>query len=149
MAETGCDEQVLAEAESLNGELTCSPLLGLLTVTLASAGSVKVINSDAERERERGRVFIGFLVTGAELVADSRSLLLNYREDVASWCFGFRQPDDQARKCCIGEVQGKAVYQVQSICYATLKLRSVVFQALGTVLWSCTFGFRKSAVLLL
>jgi len=64
MAETGCDEQVLAEAESLNGELTCSPLLGLLTVTLASAGSVKVIMSDAERERER--VFIGFLVTGAE-----------------------------------------------------------------------------------
>ena len=65
MAETACDEQLLALAESLKGVPTCSPLLGLLTVTLASAGSVNVIIS--AKEREGGRcltVFIGFLVTG-------------------------------------------------------------------------------------
>jgi deoxyribodipyrimidine photolyase-related protein len=35
MAATGCVLHLLAEAESVNGDETCSPLEGLLTVTLA------------------------------------------------------------------------------------------------------------------
>jgi hypothetical protein len=38
MAVTGCDEQVVATAESLKGESTFAPLAGLFTVTLANAG---------------------------------------------------------------------------------------------------------------
>lgn len=38
---TVCDEQLVEVADKVNGELTCSPLDGLLMLTLASAGRVE------------------------------------------------------------------------------------------------------------
>jgi hypothetical protein len=39
MVPTDCDEQLLDVAERVNGEVTCSPLEGLLMLTLANAGT--------------------------------------------------------------------------------------------------------------
>jgi hypothetical protein len=46
MAITCCELQLLAEAESVNGEETWSPLDGLLTETPAMAGTAKETESD-------------------------------------------------------------------------------------------------------
>ena len=43
-----CDEQELAFAERVNGDVTEAPLAGLATVTVAPAG---IANADSNRER--------------------------------------------------------------------------------------------------
>jgi hypothetical protein len=49
MALMGCDEQLDAFAESVNGELTVSPFEGLLTVTLANAGAARAMQRSMEK----------------------------------------------------------------------------------------------------
>jgi hypothetical protein len=56
MDEMGWDEQGLAVALSVKGEVTEAPLAGLLTVTAAKAGAHKV----AARPRDRKRAFIAY-----------------------------------------------------------------------------------------
>jgi hypothetical protein len=50
----GCDEQALAVALRVNGELTVAPFAGLVMVTAAKAGAQRA----AARPRERKRAFI-------------------------------------------------------------------------------------------
>jgi hypothetical protein len=61
MVTTFCDEQVLAIAERLKGEDTSVLFTGLLTVTPASAGMVKVTASEAATENDR-IICIGILL---------------------------------------------------------------------------------------
>jgi hypothetical protein len=49
----GCDEQALAVALRVNGELTVAPFAGLVMVTAAKAGAQR-----AARPRDRKRAFI-------------------------------------------------------------------------------------------
>jgi hypothetical protein len=60
MAATFCELQLVAIAESLNGDETCSPAEGLLTVTLATAGSVTERESDNMSDKTL-RFFMIFL----------------------------------------------------------------------------------------
>jgi len=49
MALMGCEEQLAAFADSVNGELTVSPVEGLLTVTLAYAGAARAMQRSMEK----------------------------------------------------------------------------------------------------
>jgi hypothetical protein len=49
----GCDEQGLAVAEKVKGEVTVAPFAGLLTVTLEKAGAAQ---SSARRDRQRALI---------------------------------------------------------------------------------------------
>jgi hypothetical protein len=60
IAPTVCEEQVMAAAESLKGDVSSALLAGLLTVTPASAGTDRAIVREEMRE-SRGRVVIRFL----------------------------------------------------------------------------------------
>jgi hypothetical protein len=55
MTSTFWDPQLVAQADSLNGDETCSPLEGLLTLTPAIAGTVTETKKTTDKTR---RVFI-------------------------------------------------------------------------------------------
>lgn len=48
----------MAMAESLNGEVTCSPLEGLFTVTLAMAGTFKIEKKHNRTDKSQ-KLFMG------------------------------------------------------------------------------------------
>lgn len=52
MAVTEAEEQVLAVTSNLNGELTCSPSVGLLTLIWATAGAAASARMSPTRGRE-------------------------------------------------------------------------------------------------
>ncbi|HTW61573.1 MAG TPA: hypothetical protein VMD55_07155 [Terracidiphilus sp.] len=60
MEATFCDEQVAAEADSVNGEDTSELLAGLLTVTPAIAG-IATETATEEATKSARVMFIGFL----------------------------------------------------------------------------------------
>jgi hypothetical protein len=59
----GCDEQGLAVAEKVKGEVTVAPLAGLLTVTLEKAGAAQ---SSARVDRQRAFIKRGSLTVSLQ-----------------------------------------------------------------------------------
>jgi hypothetical protein len=72
IAAIGCDEQALAVAEKVKGEVTVAPFAGLLTVTLEKAGAAQ---SSARAERQRAFIKGGALPFLCRTYRRARSVL--------------------------------------------------------------------------